>query len=349
MRRTLLCLLAVAALAAGQSRPTTPPDQESLRKRAIARGLVHLKRQQAVDGSFGGHTAGRIGISSLSLLAFLASGHQENRGPYGDVLRKGVNFLLRRSLPAITQGKPKGYITLQGDSDSRMHGHGYATQVLLIAYGTGGNAARASELRNKIRLAVGVIEDSQTMTGGWGYEPNDRSFHEGSVTVTVVQALRLARDAGFVIDNEVVTRGLKYLKQSQKSNGAFKYALLEPRSSAALTAAAITTLHAFGKYYGDSIKRGLEYLETSYRDRDGLQWPFYANYYAAQAFHHAGGGTLRMWHREIVPQILSSQRRSHWDDRWHARAPGTRGPTYATAMSCLALSVSDGYLPLFQR
>lgn len=338
----------MVTLAAGQGNPTTPRDQEVQRKRTIVRGLAYLKRQQARDGSFGRKTAGRIGISSLSLLAFLAAGHQENRGPYGDVLRKGVNFLLRRSLPAITQGKPKGYIMLQGDSDSRMHGHGYATQILVLAYGTGGNAARARELRRKIRLAVRVIEDSQTMTGGWGYEPNDRSFHEGSVTVTVVSALRLARDAGFVIDNEVVRLGLKYLKQSQKSNGAFKYALLEPRSSAALTAAAITALHAFGKY-GDSIKRGLEYLEASYRDRDGLSWPFYANYYAAQAFHHAGGRALRMWHREIVPRILSSQRRSHWDDQWHARAPGTRGPTYATAMSCLALSVSDGYLPLFQR
>ena len=48
--RTLLSLLAAAMLAAGQGKPTAPRDQESQRKRAIARGLKYLERQQARDG-----------------------------------------------------------------------------------------------------------------------------------------------------------------------------------------------------------------------------------------------------------------------------------------------------------
>ena len=338
-------MLAAATFAAGQGEPTVPRDQETLRKRAISRGLRYLKRKQTVDGSFGGNKAA-VGVTSLSLLAFLAAGHQENRGPYGDVIRKGVDYLLRRSLPALTRGKPRGYIYQLGDANSRMHGHGYATQVLVLTYGTGGDAPRAKELHGKIALAVRVIEASQTMTGGWGYEPNDRSFHEGSVTVTVVQALRLARDAGFVVDKEVQRNGLKYLKESQKRDGSFKYALLEPRTSAALTAAAISAMHGFGEYYGESIKRGIRFLEQSYRGRDGHNWPFYANYYAAQAFHNAGGDALRFWRKEIVPTIILAQRRGYWDD---GPAPGRHGKAYATAMSCLALSVRDGYLPLFQR
>jgi hypothetical protein len=339
----------LAATATPQERPTEPVHPDVARRQAIERGLVYLSRQQAKDGAFGGRSTGAVGITSLSLLAFMAGGHQEDRGPFGSNVRRGVDYLVRRSLVRPSRGKPAGYIYLPGDSDSRMHGHGYATQVLVLAYGGSGDAARAAQLRDKIALAVRVIEESQTMTGGWGYEPNDRSFHEGSVTVTVVQALRLARDAGFVVDKGVHERGLKYLMDSQKRDGSFKYALLEPRSTAALTAAAITAMHGFGKYYGESIERGLAYLEQSYRDRDGHSWPFYANYYAAQAFYRKGGRAWRFWTREVVPTILAKQRRGAWSDDDLSHAPGTHGATYATAMSVLALAVPDGNLPLFQK
>ena len=355
VRRLLLLLPLLVAPAAAKETPAMPSRAQLHRRHAIAQGIAYLARQQNKDGSWGGES-GTVGISALSLLAFLGAGHQMGRGPYGDKIRVGVDFLLRNSLPPGPRnkkissfGKPSGYIYVHTDRDSRMHGHAYATQALALVYGSGHTSSRAGELRTKLRRAVRVIQESQTVTGGWGYEPNNSTFHEGSITVAVVQALRVARDAGFAIDKDIVDRGLKYLHASQKRDGSFKYALMKDRSTPALTAAAITAMHGFGEYYGKPIQAGLAYIEDAYRrDSQSILWPFYANYYTAQAFYRAGGRHWRMWQREIVPRILRTQRRGHWDDAEvaHARA---HGAAYATAFACLALSVQDGYLPLFQK
>lgn len=366
MRRLLPALLLLALPAAkAKETPREVSGPERRRAGAIEQGLAYLESVQKKDGSFGSGGPGVVGITSLSLLAFLAAGHQENRGPYGDVLFRGVNYLLQHSLPPgrdprysdAAPGKPAGYIFVPGDHDSRMHGHGYATQVLVLAYGCGQSSdPRTRELRTKIQRAVRVIEEAQTFTGGWGYEPNHATFHEGSVTVTVVQALRLARDAGFVVDRDVHERGLKYLKDSQKDDGSFKYALTHDRSTAALTAAAITAMHGFGEYYSQPIRRGLDYLRREYevKSPEFIEWTFYANYYAAQAFWRSGGRDWAMWTSRHVPYLVESQiaaatGKAYWDDRMLSTSPVNRGRAYATAFACLTLSVPDGYLPLFQR
>ena len=348
MNRPALLLLA-AALAAPPVAHAGEGAAETRRARAVRDGLAYLKKQQMRDGSFGGRVSGGIGVTALSVLAFLAAGHQENRGPYGAVIRRGVDHLLKHSLERRVQGHPAGYVFRRGDADSRMHGHGYATQVFVLVYGAGSRTGRTAELRKKITLAIRVIERSQSITGGWGYAPKDDSFHEASVTVTLVQALRLARDAGFVVDRDVINRGLKYLRESQKRDGSFKYSLLEPRSSAALTSASINAMHGFGEYYTPSIARGLEFVYDAYSDRSGQTWPFYANYYTAQAFFRAGGRYWKLWRERIAPDILRMQKDGAWDDRDFGHSAGTQGKSYATAMSCLALSVQDGVLPLFQK
>jgi hypothetical protein len=366
VKRLLVALLLLALPDARAKEPAREVSRaERRRAAAIGHGLAYLESVQKKDGSFGSGGPGVVGITSLSLLAFLAAGHQENRGPYGDVLFRGVNYLLQHSLPPgrdprysdAAFGKPAGYIFVPGDHDSRMHGHGYATQVLVLAYGSGRSGdPRTRELRAKIQRAVQVIEEAQTFTGGWGYEPNHATFHEGSVTVTVVQALRLARDAGFIVDREVHSRGLKYLKDSQKDDGSFKYALTHDRSTAALTAAAINAMHGFGEYYSEPIRRGLEYLRGEYERKtpEVIEWTFYANYYAAQAFWRAGGEDWALWTSRHVPNILDwqtppSEGKGYWDDQLFSTSPVNRGRAYATACACLTLSVPDGYLPLFQR
>ena len=362
----LLVLASVLAAPAARAQDITvrenPRDLE--RRRAILQGLDYLAEVQNRDGSFGDIRKGGVGISALCLLAFMAQGHQEGRGRYAsgdrDVLRKGVNFLLSCSLaprdaqhPLVSgvKGYPVGYIYREEDADSRMHGHGYATQVLVLAYGQAvPDSERARELKEKIRRAVWVIDQSQTTTGGWGYEPRHSTTHEGSVTVTVVQALRLAAGAGFVVDKETHRRGLAYLRESQKDDGSFKYSTMSDHSSAALTAAALTAMHGFGEYYSESVDRGLRYLKDRYRFPDRVQWPFYGHYYAAQAFYRAGDEDWAFWNARCVPHILGQRNiAGYWDDNDLQMRRGSHGRAYATSLAVLALSVPDGYLPLFQR
>jgi hypothetical protein len=171
------------------------------------------------------------------------------------------------------------------------------------------------------------------------------------VTVTVVQALRLAADAGFLVDKETHRRGLVYLRDSQKTDGSFKYSHMADTSSAALTAAALTAMHGFGEYYSKAVRRGVRYIEVSYQRPHSLQWPFYAHYYAAQAFWRAGGRSWDLWKTRGIEHIVDRQENDgSWDDMtYRDKRRGSHGPAYATSFCCLALSVSDGFLPLFQR
>ena len=356
MRVAALLLLFLASAARPQDLTPPPDAYETRRAQSIRRGLDYLARDQRKDGSWGEPDRGVVGITALGVLAFLAQGHQEGLGPYsdfhgqGDVVRRAVDFLLRRSTTTTRSGKPPGFIFSEGDADSRMHGHGYATQALVLVYGSRrADGAREQELKEKIRLAIAVIEESQTITGGWGYEPRHSTMHEGSVTVTVVQALRLAADAGFVVDREVQERGLKYLRDSQKHDGSFKYSHMAETSTPALTGAALTAMHGFGEYYSRAVDKGIHYLEDAYRNPQRVPWPFYSHYYAAQAFYRAGGSHWGFWQRTVVPHILEEQQREgYWDDSYSG---GTRshGRHHATAYSVLALSVDEGYLPIFQK
>jgi hypothetical protein len=358
MRRPalLLALLACGGLAAGREEPSGEGREDrSRRVAAIDLGLAWLARTQRRDGSIGEGEEGIVGITALSVLAFYARGHQDGRGPYGEVIRRAVDFLLAQSLPAPRLGMPKGYIFYAGDHDSRMHGHGYATQALVLAYGGGRlDDERTKRVKERIALAVGVIEYSQSFTGGWYYDPNPASGHEGSVTVTVVQALRLASEAGFVVDRGVVDRGLRYLHKSQKEDGSFKYSLLQDSSTAALTAAAITAMHGFGEYYTEPVKRGLDFLRDEYADPERIEWPYYAHYYAAQAFYRAGGRPWADWEDRVVPRIVDAQESQgdeagSWPDNPYGRMRRSYGRALSTSLSCLTLAVPDGLLPLFQK
>ncbi len=69
------------------------------------------------------------------------------------------------------------------------------------------------------------------------------------------------------------------------------------------------------------------------------------------SLYRAGGRYWRFWQRDVIRRILEGQDAGgFWDDKNALSSrKGSHGRVYATAFSCLALSVSDGYLPLFQR
>ena len=369
MRRAAALLLALSLVqptagARGAGTPEPRAQAKLDRREAIKLGLEYLKQIQNRDGSWGRGQAGIVGITALGVLAFFAAGHELDRGRYQKVLRNGVDYLRSCSLapnpkdPAVSviPPHPPGYFYARGDSDSKMHGHGYATQALVLAYGTGKlDGARSKDLKHKLHLAIRIIEDSQTITGGWGYDPNRATAHEGSVTVTQVQALRLAANAGFLVDMAVIRAGLKYLHDSQKKDGSFRYSINNDRSSAALTAASLTAMHGFGEYYSDATRAGLTFLFRAYRRPRQVQWGAYAHYYTAQALYRAQGEYWQRWKELVEPYLLSKLnterggRAGYWDDREFGRSPNPHGRAYGTASICLALSVEDGLLPLFQR
>src|SRR5690349_7429983 len=122
--------LLVLVTASGDGAPVSDKDEvkmpEAARK-ATARGLEWLARQQASDGSWGeSRYPHNSAITSFALLAFLSQGHLPKQGLYGPEVGKGVRYLL-------TAAREDGYLI--GPRGGNMYCHGMGTLALAEVWG----------------------------------------------------------------------------------------------------------------------------------------------------------------------------------------------------------------------
>ncbi len=345
-RRTLLargCATALAvpwvpALAAAQVVDTEQITLDLISPKtqhAIDAGLKYLADQQHDDGSFGsGGYSRNVAVCSLSGMAFMSAGSTPDRGPYGMVVQKCVDFILDHC-------QESGFIVVPGTSShGPMYGHGFATLFLAETYGM----TMRPDIREKLSKAVELIVQTQNQEGGWRYQPQRRDA-DLSVTISQVMALRAARNAGIYVPNEAIDRCIDYVKRSQNADGGFMYMLQGGQSAFPRSAAGVVALYSAGIYEGPEIQKGLDYL-MSYLPRGGAfgreSHYFYGHYYAVQAMWHAGGEEWPRWYQAIRDELVVRQRK---DGAWM----DSICPEYGTAMSCIILQMPNNYLPIFQR
>jgi len=305
-------------------------------RQSVEAGLAYLASIQSDDGSFDGSRYGRhVGITSLAVIAFLADGHVPNRGKYGDVVAKGLDFVLAH----CTQS---GLIAAN-TSHGPMYGHGFATLLLGEAYGMTGD----ERIREPLLKAVKLIVNTQNHEGGWRYQPVPFDA-DISVTICQVMALRSARNAGLSVPKETIDKAIEYVRKCQeKKDGGFRYTLSSSGSAFPRSAAGVAALYYAGVYEGVEIEKGIAYLKktgmpgkTKGRATGGHY--FYGQYYAAQAMYLAGGEHWAAWYPAIREELISRQQGDgHWD------AP--HGEAYGTAMSLIVLQMPNRLLPIFQR
>ncbi len=351
------------------SRATTAGIDEAARQ-ALERGLEWLEAAQAraADGAFpaqgarttsagtgpaaevGGHAP--VAVTALGALAWMAAGSSPDRGPHGRACTASIEWLVART-DVDPRSERVGYVARHGDTLSRMHGHGFATLALAQAYAMSPHTPRGARVFEALKAAVRCIETSQGVEGGWDYEPRKGLAHENSITITAVQALRAAKEAGIEVDRAVIARAVDYVSRTQKPDGSFRYALGDPSSSVALTAAAIATFQMTGTYEGRPLVEGYDFIARRLALRadgpatiegDLVVCPFYERFYLAQAlWQHADVETWKTWWRSEAPRVLGSQKS---DGSW---SDPRFGDVYATAMNCLVLALPEGMLPIFQR
>ncbi len=331
----LLVLLLHAASTAAPSATTGPVVSEITPEveQAVTKGMAWLAGQQKEDGAFGsGSSYGRhVGITGLACMAFMCDGHHPGRGKYGHVVDKGLQFILNCS--------GESGLLAADTSHGPMYGHGFATLFLAEIYGASGEPA----LREKLRRAVRLIVRTQNDQGGWRYQPVKRDA-DISVTICQVMALRAARNAGIAVPKSVIDRAIRYVRRSQNPDGGFRYMLSAGASGFARTAAGVAALYYAGVYEGQTIDRGLAYMER-YRPGTEVQRAphyYYGQYYAVQAMYLAGGQYWTEWWPAIRHDIL---RRQDDDGSWRGEA----GREYGTAMALIILQVPKRLLPIFQR
>ncbi|WP_428387743.1 prenyltransferase/squalene oxidase repeat-containing protein [Mucisphaera sp.] len=303
-------------------------------REAVQRGFAILRAEQAPDGSFGGNRYGRnVGITALACLALMADGNMPDRGPYADVIEKGLRFILASSSDA-------GLLAAD-TSHGPMYGHGFATLFLGEVYGMTHNP----EVRTALRRAVRLIVASQNPQGGWRYHPVPADA-DISVTICQIMALRSARNAGLSVPKQTIDRAIEYVRQCQNpQDGGFRYMLGSGGSAFPRSAAGLASLYYAGIYDGPEIDSALEYLNrhlpTGPNAQQGGHY-YYGQYYAVQAMFLAGGEHWETWYPAAREALLARQQPN---GGW----PGNHGGAYSTAMALLVLQMPNRLLPIFER
>ena len=367
---TLLVSSLVIALFVG---PTSKVRGEEIPKEyqeTVNKGLAWLARNQFKDGHWEG-VGGQYAVSMTALagMALLCEGSTLREGKYRDNIRRAANWLMDRV-------QPNGLIGVPGrteESGRYMYGHGFGLMFLASVVGEEENVRRRERLIQLCEKAAKYCRDAQTNRGGWGYvsAKDGSNFDEGSVTVTQVQALRAARNAGIIVPAEAIKDAQKYLMDSTNEQGGVQYSLAfggggRGEGRPALTAAAVACGFSFGDYSGKYPKMWLkncqQYLSIPGEGRR-MGHDEYTHYYYAQVMYVLGDDRYKKLFPDARPdEVLtwSKYRKAVFDefkrtqsadgswshDSWTARMVG---PVYVTACYLTIMQLDKAALPIYQR
>lgn len=303
---------------------TSPAALKSELDNAIARGVDYLVAKQNPTGSWGSatntkglninapipgaHHAFRSGASALALEALLNSG--DRRPTTVTAIEKGAAWLLDQ-LPRLRRAEQ---LTIYNN-----WGHAYGIRALAALHEYHqGNASQQAAIARLAEEQVKMLYRYEYLNGGWGYY--DFLAHtqkpSGSptsfTTASVLLALRDARDTfGIELDDRIVQRGLRCIRQQELPDGSFVYSqphwrvprrgINRPAGSLARSQACNVCLRAFGEAEMTD-ERIIEWLDRLTK-RDGFvansrkrpiphnthfqlsgYFYHYGHYYASEAF-----------------------------------------------------------------
>jgi hypothetical protein len=343
-------------------------------REAIAKGLEWMARNQSKDGhweAFGSQFP--VTMTALGGMSLLMEGSTIREGKYRDNIRRAVDWLMARSMPNGLIGNPNN----PSESTRYMYGHGFAMLFLSSVVGEEEDPDRRRKLVDILERAVDFTTDAQTDRGGWGYvsAKDGGGFDEGSVTITQVQGLRAARNAGISFDivkggavkrnGEVIKRAIKYLSDSTNPRGGVIYSLAMMQGGGegrpALTAAAISCGFSAGEHDSPLVKKWFRFcqenLRSSYGDTRIGNHDEYTYYYYAQAIYMLGDDGWARLFPDSKEQGLkwSTFRKASFDGIVRSQASdgswsgGQVGPVFITAVHLSILQLDKAALPIYQR
>ena len=312
--------------------------------KAIGKGLEWLARNQGRSGAVG--TTSQVAFTAVAGLAWLAGGNTPTRGKYAANVKSALRFMLRCT------GK-NGYINElagRGMGGSGMHGHGYGLLFLAETLGMCGDIQEDSlndeAIKDAVARAIKITEKAQDPSGGWTYDPSPNG-HEGSVTVTQVEALRAARNVGIAVDKTKIEKGISYIKKSTCADGTIMYQLGGGGGgSYALTAAGACVFAMYGVYDAKESKLCMKALMNFIKQGAQNNFDSYAHFYAGQACFFMKSQDEKFW-TEGYPLVRKALLQSQ-DKGSGGWLQDGYGGAYGTACATLVLQIPFRLLPIFQ-
>ncbi|MEX0725961.1 MAG: prenyltransferase/squalene oxidase repeat-containing protein [Planctomycetaceae bacterium] len=309
--------------------------------RAVQNGLDWLAKAQSSDGSWRGNQDGNTyptAMSALAGMAFLANGCTTSRGPYRENLRKTVNFVM-------SQSQNSGLIAGGQENGRPMYGHGFSLMFLSVAHGMETDPKVRERMEKVIKSAIQLTSTGQSNLGGWIYYPGGGD--EGSVTVTQMQALRAAHEAGFKVPPATIDKAIKYLELCKTPQGGIRYSYHSGNDTRLpISAAAIACLYSAGEYDSPLAENCLDYVFKQYKGNQAQfrgGHDFYTNLYASQAFYQAGD---EYWDNYYVKTRDSFLQRQDKTGFWEGDGVGR---VYGTSVALIVLQLPYKFLPIYQR
>ena len=360
-----LALGSLAALAAWPATPTAaaPAKPRPEVEKCVERGLEWLRRTQAPDGHWeaqGGQYP--TTMTGLAGMCMLMEGSTLRAGKYSDNLVRAVKWLTARAQPNGLIGNPAD----PSERERYTYGHGFGLLFLASVYGEEEDMEQRKKLEGILTRAVEFCGNAQTNRGGWGYlsAKEGGNFDEGSTTITQLQAIRSAKNAGIVVKAEIITNATKYLRDCTTPRGGIIYSLSSGGASAGqertpLTAAAIACAFSSGQYNDDYAKKWMKYCQENIPIAKGrLAHDEYQSYYYAQAIYTLGDDR----YAELFPNAPASSRVT-WSAYYDAMSEylvaqqgaegswgsGYIGPVFSTCVNLTILQLDKGLLPIYHR
>ena len=342
-------LLPVGRVVDAQTVPSRPPLITEKTEQSIERGLAYLARTQSRDGSW--RTGSNYGsypvtMTALAGLALMAGGHTPVEGRYARNVRKALDYVLSCAHETTVSGKKYTVIANMAEEQRSMYAHGFAMLFLAEAYGMEQDATRQARIKKVLEEAVQLTAASQSADGGWLYTP-DSGGDEGSVTVTQIQGLRAARNAGIKVPKETVDKSVLYIEKSANSDGGIRYTARGGGSSRPpITAAAVAVLYNAGEYEHPVAKKCLAYMKDLMKKNPNQAYSghrFYTMLYLSQAMYLSSEENWNDYFPQTRDELIKTQAS---DGSWNGDGVGT---TYGTAIGLLTLQLPYKYLPILQR
>lgn len=364
IRHTVAVLLGLVVFNSGvlDSRAQGVPKEY---RSTVRKALEWIAKNQQKDGHWASNgNQYAVAMTGLAGMALLAEGSTLRSGKYSKNIRRATEWLMIRSNKGGNRDGLIGDTSNPSERSRYMYGHGFALMFLASVYGEEQDEERRERLKDILTRAVKYTVNAQSSRGGWYYtskaEGGDND--EGSVTITQVQALRAARNAGIEVPAASIKGAYKYLKLCTSPSGGVYYSFRSKNERPAITAAAVACVFNAGEYDDPLGKQWLKYCQRTIPMAGGgagvrIGHDEYTHYYFAQCVYVLGDDrwdklfknsskekiTWSSYRKALFTKLKQSQSN---DGSW---TQSSYGQIYPTALYATIMQLDKGVLPIYQR